>query len=60
MLEQQLDEVDSQEPFSLFLGLSRSDRNTARTSLLSQIDTSLADYGTSTGVIFKRFKAKEK
>jgi hypothetical protein len=44
-LEQRLDDVDQQETSLLFLGKSRSDKNIDRISLLSQIDSCLADYG---------------
>jgi hypothetical protein len=45
MLEQRLDQVDQQEESLLFLGKSRCDKNTDRISLLSQIESCLADYG---------------
>ena len=45
MLEQRLDQVDQQETSLLFLGKSRCDGNTDRTSLLSEIESCLADYG---------------
>ncbi|KAI1120330.1 hypothetical protein F5Y10DRAFT_273172 [Nemania abortiva] len=44
-LEQQLDDLDQNETSPLFLGMSRCDRNTARTSLLAQISLLLDDYG---------------
>ncbi|KAI0436947.1 hypothetical protein F4803DRAFT_566438 [Xylaria telfairii] len=43
-LEQQLDNLDQNETSPLFLGMSRCDRNTARTSALSQISVLLDDY----------------
>ncbi|KAK3936714.1 hypothetical protein QBC46DRAFT_461337 [Diplogelasinospora grovesii] len=43
-LEQRLDEIDQHETSPLFLGKSRSDRNADRLSLLSDIETCLADY----------------
>ncbi|KAI0401134.1 hypothetical protein F4802DRAFT_582041 [Xylaria palmicola] len=43
-LEEQLDEIDKDEPLPLFLGKSRGDTNSERLSILSQIDSSLADY----------------
>lgn len=49
MLESRLDQVDREEPSPLFLGKSRCDRNEARISILSQIETSLAEYGISGG-----------
>lgn len=45
MLEERLEQVDSEEPSPLFLGKSRCDRNAERLSLLSQIEACLADYG---------------
>jgi hypothetical protein len=45
LLEQQLDQVDQEENFPLFLGKSRCDKNTERASLLSKIEDCLADYG---------------
>ncbi|KAH6652849.1 hypothetical protein BKA67DRAFT_302481 [Truncatella angustata] len=44
-LEQQLEEIDRQETSLLFLGRSRCDGNTDRLSTLSEISTTLADYG---------------
>ena len=44
-LQQQLDDIDQNETLPLFLGKSRGDRNTDRTSLLSEISKSLDDYG---------------
>jgi hypothetical protein len=49
MLEQRLDEIDQHETSPLFLGKSRSDRNADRLSLLSDIETCLADYGVYEG-----------
>ncbi len=46
LLEQKLDEIDDQEGYPLFLGMSRSDKNTSRASVLSEIESCLADYGT--------------
>ncbi|KAK2009605.1 hypothetical protein LZ32DRAFT_589796 [Colletotrichum eremochloae] len=43
-LEERLDEIDHQETCSLFLGKSRSDGNQERISLLSELDSCLADY----------------
>jgi hypothetical protein len=45
MLEQKLERVDHEEISSLFLGKSRCDGNPERVSLLSEIETRLADYG---------------
>jgi hypothetical protein len=45
VLEQRLDQIDQQETSPLFLGKSRSDGNTDRISLLSEIESCLADYG---------------
>ena len=45
MLEQRLEQIDQQETSLLFLGKSRCDKNTDRTSLLSDIESCLADYG---------------
>ncbi|ATZ48866.1 hypothetical protein BCIN_04g00840 [Botrytis cinerea B05.10] len=44
LLEQRLDEIDQNEVCPLFLGQSRSDKNVARSALLSEIETSLAEY----------------
>ncbi|KAF4630754.1 hypothetical protein G7Y89_g7386 [Cudoniella acicularis] len=44
MLEQRLEQVDQQEKCLLFLGKSRCDKNADRASLLSELETSLADY----------------
>jgi hypothetical protein len=49
MLEQQLDQIDQDETSPLFLGKSRCDNNLARTSLLSNIESCLADYGKRNG-----------
>jgi hypothetical protein len=45
MLEQKLDEIDDLEKCPLFLGKSRIDRNPDRIAVLSEIETSLEDYG---------------
>jgi hypothetical protein len=45
MLEEQLEQVDYEETSPLYLGKSRCDRNAERISLLSEIDSHLADYG---------------
>lgn len=45
ILEEKLKEVDYLEAAPLYLGKNRSDRNMERISLLSEIDTALADYG---------------
>ncbi|CAI7605571.1 unnamed protein product [Penicillium glandicola] len=44
LLEEKLEQVDRLEVAPLYLGKSRSDRNTERISLLSEIDASIADY----------------
>ena len=44
-LEHRLEEVDREEISPLFLGSSRFDRNSERSSLLSDIELKLADYG---------------
>ncbi|KAH8589516.1 hypothetical protein B0O99DRAFT_664524 [Bisporella sp. PMI_857] len=44
ILEQRLDQIDQQEKSPLFLGKSRYDKNTDRISLLSEIESCLADY----------------
>ncbi|KAK1773055.1 hypothetical protein QBC45DRAFT_428587 [Copromyces sp. CBS 386.78] len=44
MLEERLEQVDSEESSPLFLGKSRCDRNAERLSLISQIEACLADY----------------
>jgi hypothetical protein len=44
-LEEQLDQIDHNEPLPLFLGKSRGDSNSERISILSQLDSALADYG---------------
>ncbi|KAI1104100.1 hypothetical protein F4804DRAFT_308229 [Jackrogersella minutella] len=44
MLEERLEQVDQQETSLLFLGKSRCDRNADRISLLSEIESCLADY----------------
>jgi hypothetical protein len=45
VLEKQLEKIDREETAILFLGSSRSDSNEKRNSVLSEIDTVLADYG---------------
>lgn len=45
MLEQKLDQIDQEETSLLFLGKSRCDRNMNRITLLSEIESCLADYG---------------
>ncbi|KAI0023063.1 hypothetical protein F4780DRAFT_125743 [Xylariomycetidae sp. FL0641] len=44
LLEQQLEQIDREEPRPLFLGKSRWDQNTDRLSTLLEIETALADY----------------
>lgn len=44
-LEQKLEQIDSEETSLLFLGKSRCDNNIERRTLLSEIDSCLADYG---------------
>lgn len=44
-LESQLDQIDQDEPLPLFLGKSRGDTNSERKSVLSQIESAIADYG---------------
>jgi hypothetical protein len=46
VLEQKLDKIDREERSLLFLGSGRLDRNADRLSCLSEIELSLADYGT--------------
>jgi hypothetical protein len=45
VLEQKLEQVDHEETSPLFLGKSRCDRNSERISLLSDIESCLANYG---------------
>jgi hypothetical protein len=45
MLEKQLAEIDTEETTALFLGSSRCDNNVQRTTVLSDINVALADYG---------------
>ena len=45
MLEERLEEVDQKEKCPLFLGVSRSDENSERATLLSEIESQLSDYG---------------
>jgi hypothetical protein len=45
VLEQRLDEIDKEEVNILFLGKSRWDGNADRLSVLSEIESAMADYG---------------
>ncbi len=45
VLEAELDEIDQEEKCPLFLGASRCDGNSKRESVLSEIESRLADYG---------------
>jgi hypothetical protein len=45
VLEKKLEKTDREETAILFLGCSRRDSNEERNSVLSEIDTALADYG---------------
>jgi hypothetical protein len=45
LLEQRLEKIDREETAVLFLGSSRDDSNNERNSVLSEIDTALANYG---------------
>ncbi|CAI7589322.1 unnamed protein product [Penicillium glandicola] len=45
ILEKRLEQVDHDETSVVFLGKSRCDKNAERISLLSEIDSTLADYG---------------
>ena len=45
VLEERLERIDHEEASPLFLGKLRCDRNLERTSLLSDIESGLADYG---------------
>lgn len=45
MLEERLERVDQEEIYPLFLGKSRCDKNLERISILSDIESCLADYG---------------
>ena len=45
VLEQKLDQIDEQETSLLFLDTNRRDANADRWSLLSEIESHLADYG---------------
>jgi hypothetical protein len=45
MLEDKLDQIDSQESCELFLGCIRRDRNSERAEVLKQLTISLAEYG---------------
>ena len=44
-LEAQLDQIDQNEKLPLYLGKSRGDTNPERKSVMSQIESALADYG---------------
>jgi hypothetical protein len=44
-LEAKLDELDQNEKFPLFLGVSRRDANSERAALVAEIDSQLEDYG---------------
>ena len=44
-LEQRLTDLDTNDANQFFLNSRRSDRNTARISLLDEIDTKLKEYG---------------
>lgn len=44
VLEQKLEKIDQEEISPLFLGVSRLDRNPARQDVLSEIESSLAEY----------------
>lgn len=46
MLEERLEMIDREERSPLFLGKSRCDANPERITLLSEIDSQLAEYGT--------------
>ena len=45
LLEEQLDELDNDEPSKLFLGNIRRDGNEARRGVLKAVDKALKDYG---------------
>jgi len=45
LLEERLEKVDREERSPLFLGKSRCDGNLERISLLSEIESQLAEYG---------------
>lgn len=45
MLEERLEQVDKEERSPLFLGKARCDKNLERISLLSEIESKLAEYG---------------
>jgi hypothetical protein len=45
ILEKQLERIDREETAVLFLGSSRCDNNKERSSVLSDIDAALAEYG---------------
>lgn len=44
VLEQKLEKIDQEETSPLFLGMSRLDRNPAKQDVLSEIESSLAEY----------------
>ncbi len=46
VLERRLEQIDQGEERPLFLGSLKRDRNPDRQSVLSELDTALADYGT--------------
>lgn len=45
VLEERLEEVDRKETRPMFLGVSRCDANAERASVLSEVESQLADYG---------------
>lgn len=45
VLEERLEEVDRKEICPMFLGVGRCDGNAERASVLSEIESQLADYG---------------
>ena len=44
-LEEELDQIDSDESSSLFLGCSRLDKNTKRQAVLAKLQEALSVYG---------------
>jgi hypothetical protein len=46
-LEKRLDEIDESEKAPIFLGKARMDRNSDRLTILSDIETSLDEFGMS-------------
>jgi len=52
-LEKQLEKIDREEVVLLSLGSSRRDTNNKRSSILSEIDAALADYGTPSSLSLK-------